>query len=268
MAEPDSVESLKATLRTEVADFCRRLRPLREHLGHFVREAHHNEWRAVFFGGTLRSLLVSRLVHGLTGRPRDIDVVVNGPPLDRLRQLLQSYITRETRFGGLQLRRDEWLFDVWPLDRTWLIVQDGVAHADFSYLPYTTFLNLEAIAVDVWTRFGCERQIYSGDDQFFRGIIDRVVEINRPENPFPELCVVRSLIMTHDLGFRVGPKLASYIADHGPAIADDELEHIQNKHYGHVRVPGNRLWRWIRFIRDTRDDNAEMRVDPAAEAMG
>src|SRR4051812_48642791 len=61
-------------------------------------------------------------------------------------------------------------------------------------LPETTFFNLEAIAVDVWPQIGKARSIYSGDDQFFEGIITRTLELNRPENPFPGLCIVRSLV--------------------------------------------------------------------------
>ena len=258
MAKENPVELLKAMLRAEVDSFCRRQDAPREAVAEITEVIRRNGWRAVLFGGTLRSLLVSRFVHQRAGRPRDVDIVIQGPQLKILRQLFAKLITRETRFGGLQLRQAEWLFDVWPLDRTWAIVEDKVRLPSFAYLPRTTFLNVEAVAVDVWpTTPGQEREIYSGDDQFFRAIIDRVVEVNRIENPFPQLCVVRSLVMTHDLGFRMGPKLARYIADHGPTIPDDEMERIQEKHYGLIRVPGTLLREWIRSVCNSLDAGTE-----------
>ena len=59
--------------------------------------------------------------------------------------------------------------------------------------------------------------------------------------------------MTHELGFRFGPRLARYIADHGPSIPLDDLERTQEKHYGQVRVQGTLLRDWIRYICDSLD---------------
>ncbi|HEY7307829.1 MAG TPA: hypothetical protein VH643_00580 [Gemmataceae bacterium] len=266
MADEITVELLKGMMREEVDTFSRRLEAHWEAVSEVLETIRLHKWRAVLFGGTPRSLLISRLVHHRAGRPRDVDIVIQGPPLEILRHLFEKLIARETRFGGLQLRRAEWLFDVWPLERTWAIVEDGVGQPSFSYLPHTTFLNVEAVAVDLWGTPGQEREIYSGDDQFFRAIIDRVVEVNRVENPFPHLCVVRSLVMTHELAFRIGPRLARYIADHGPTIPNEELEQVQEKHYGHVRVPGPLLREWIRFVHDFLDAGTErdlrLPVDP------
>ncbi|OWK38098.1 hypothetical protein [Fimbriiglobus ruber] len=267
MADGISVEQLKSMLRDEVEFFCRRHETPWGDISEVTETIRRHAWRAVLFGGTLRSLLISRLVHQRAGRPRDVDIVIQGPPLEVLRHLFDKLISRETRFGGLQLRRAGWLFDVWPLERTWALVEDKVDQPDFSDLPRTTFLNVEAVAVDVWPAPGREREIYSGDGQFFRAIIDRVVEVNRVENPFPELCVVRSLVMTNDLGFRIGPGLARYIAGHGPSLSCDELERIQKKHYGHVRIPGARLWDWIRAVCDSLEAGVEhgLRLFSAAE---
>lgn len=248
MANPNLVELLKALLRREVELFCRRLDPLWRDMPHIVDAIQRNHWQAVFFGGTLRSLLLSRLVHGQLGRPRDVDIVIQGPPLDILRELFGQLISRETRFGGFHLRDAGWEFDVWPLERTWGIVQDRIDCPDFAYLPNTTFLNIEAAAIDIWPGGAGERQIYSGDDQFFRAIIDRVVEVNRVENPFPELCVVRSLVLVSELGFGMGPRLARFIAAHGPIISPGELESVQRRHYGEIRVRGELIREWISSV--------------------
>ena len=57
MADVNSVELLKTLLRREVELFCRRLDPLWRDISHVVDAIQRNRWRAVFFGGTLRSLL-------------------------------------------------------------------------------------------------------------------------------------------------------------------------------------------------------------------
>lgn len=248
MADVNAVELLKSLLQREVERFCRRLDPLWRDIPHIVEAIQRNHWRAVFFGGTLRSLLMSRLVHGHAGRPRDVDIVIQGAPLEILRELFGQLISRETRFGGFHLHDAEWDFDVWPLERTWGIVQDRIYHPDFAHLPCTTFLNIEAAAIDIWPGRTGLRQIYSGDDQFFHAIIDRVVEVNRTENPFPILCVVRSLFLANELGFAIGPRLARYVADHGPSIPEVELETVQRRHYGTVRVRGELLGRWINSV--------------------
>ena len=262
MPKSNSVELLKALLRREVELFCRRLDPLWGAVSDIIETIRRNHWRAVFFGGTLRSLLISRLIHRRQGRPRDVDIVIHGAPLDILKNLFDSLISRETRFGGLQLQHADWRFDVWPLEQTWGIIEDRISHPDFAYLPRTTFLNIEAAAIDIWPQPGQEREIYSGDDQFFRGILDQVVEINRAENPFPDLCVVRSLAMTAELGFRIGKHLARYIAHHGPSMSIIDLETVQEKHYGCIRVRGATLQGWIRFVIESleRSEFQEVRL--------
>lgn len=252
MREENNLELVKALLRREVELFCRRNASVwKNPVFDILDEIHRNDWRAAFFGGTLRSLMVSRLVHRKEGRPRDVDIVIRGATLDILRKLFGPFLARETRFGGLHLRRADWLFDVWPLERTWALVQDQIGQPDFADLPRTTFLNVEAVAVEVWPQRGRDREIYSGDDQFFQGILNRVVEINREENPFPELCVIRSLIMTSELGFHMGNQLARYIVNHGSRLTVLEMEDIQKHHYGQIRVPGKTLQEWIRFMSDT-----------------
>jgi hypothetical protein len=182
------------------------------------------------------------------GRPRDVDIVVAGASLDVLREKFRSIITRETRFGGLKLERMNWQFDVWPLHRTWAFLEDGTQEPHFSALPRTTFFNLEAIAVDVWVHPGCSRTIYSGDDQFFEGLLSRTLEINRQENPFPSLCVVRALVMASSTGFAVGPRLAHYLTVNGPASSDAELEEVQMKHYGQIRCEVGIMRKWLEYV--------------------
>ena len=185
--------------------------------------------------------LVSRLYRGQPGRPRDLDLVVSGIPFEDIESRFNGLVARRNRFGGLQLKRDGWQFDVWPVGSTWALRKDGLGDAGFSALPSTTPFNLEAIAVDAWPYAARSRELFSGDDQFFEGVLSRTLEINRTDNPFPALTVVRALVLSAELGFRIGPKLVEYIASEGLALGTDELEQLQQQHYGHTRIGGRTL---------------------------
>ena len=213
---------------------------------------------AVLFGGTLRSLLVSRISQGKPGRPRDIDIVVSGTTLSELEERFGHILARRTRFGGLRLQHGSWQFDVWPIGETWAFKHDhGAGPAAFAALPMTTTFNLEAVAVDVWPYEGRRRALFSGNDQFFEGILNKTIELNREDNPFPELTVVRGLILASEIGFDIGPRLANYIGDIGASMDEGAIEGIQTSHYGHARLNSRRLHELIRtIVRRTQEGDA------------
>jgi hypothetical protein len=215
--------------------------------------------RAVLFGGTLRSLLVSRLFERRFGRPRDIDVVVLGAPLSELEKRFNGIISRHTRFGGLKLRNGCWHFDVWPLEETWAFTKDKVV-ARFEDLPSTTTFNLEAIAVEVWSKNGEPRALFSGHDQFFHGILSKTLELNRTDSPFPELTVVRAVIMASELGFRIGPRLGAYITEVATTLNETAIDEIQAHHYGYSRMTGHTLKEIVQVIsrRSLMQENIEL----------
>jgi len=249
MGKSATISALKSLLLKDVSYLCRRVdRRWAEPTVHMFRELKQINLPAVFFGGTLRSLLLSRFLHQQMGRPRDIDIVVSGTNIDNLRDTFHQFITRETRFGGLQLARQNWQFDLWPLQKTWAFAQDPHNEHDFEALPFTTFFNLEAIAVDVWPKRGYSRKIYSGDDQFFNGILSRVLEINREENPFPALCVIRALVFVSSTGFSIGPRLSRYLVKYGLQLSDEEILAVQIKHYGQKRCDVEALRKSVSYI--------------------
>src|SRR5256885_8735122 len=98
MAENNKIEQLKWLLRREVALFCQHNdRKWKVGISNTIDEIRANNWSAVFFGGTLRSLLISRLIRNTLGRPRDIDIVVRGVALQDLEWQFEQYISRQTR---------------------------------------------------------------------------------------------------------------------------------------------------------------------------
>lgn len=214
--------------------------------------------RAVFFGGAIRSLLISRLLYGRLGRPRDLDIVVDKISMGRLRERFFSDIVRENRFGGIHFRRAAWDFDIWPLKHTWAYLRDSVDIPTFEGLPGTTFFNLEAVAVEVWPEDGMSRSIFSGCDQFFEGVFSRTLEINREDNPFPALCIARALVMARGMDLSVGPRLLRYLSENIGSIPNDELCSVQVKHYGKVRVSPLLARQWVDYMTNCRCEHPRL----------
>jgi hypothetical protein len=257
MVDQLAIDDLKDLLRREVALFCQHdKRKWKSEIWKTIDELKGQKWPAVFFGGTLRSLLISRLARNKFGRPRDVDIVLSGIRLNDIRVQFDKYFSRETRFGGIQLLRNNWQLDLWPLDQTFAFHGTNT-DPQFEDLPGTTFLNIEAIAVDVWPHTGKSRVIYSGDDQFFKGILSQTIELNNKDNPFPLLCVARSLVIASHLQWKIGPQLLKYIRNHSSTLSDQDFEDVQRKHYGSIQLPGMILTRVKDFLRTVPYSNVE-----------
>jgi hypothetical protein len=249
-SKQEQIKQLKKELRDRISKFCSKSdvawkAPILQTL-HEIKE---HKWPAVIFGGTIRSLLLGS---GKNRRPRDIDIVLNSVSINKIESLFSESIIRQTRFGGVKIQRDDLEFDLWPIDKTWAYVKDNSKTRTYENLPKTTFLNIEAIAIDIWPQRGHKRSIYTDNDSFFYAILSKTLEINREENPFPMLCVVRSLIMATKLRFKLGSNLSKYIEKYGSMASSNELEEVQLKHYGKVKIQGNTLLEWIDYIKTAR----------------
>jgi hypothetical protein len=200
-------------------------------------------WEAAIFGGVIRDLVVSE------GRCelRDIDIVVKNTSSAELQELCAPWIQRTTRFGGLHLRIAKWPVDIWRIEDTWAL-KNATEPVSFDQLPRTTFLTTESVAVSLRASAGTERRIYAGG--FFESILSRVIAINHQDNPYPELCVVRSLVTAHRLKMAIAPDLCEYLVRTGHGMSNDDLEAIQADHYGRVRYMGATLASCISAISD------------------
>ena len=239
------IENKEQELRDKMSRFLTgdslRRKPVRDVL-HQMTCCH---WNAFLFGGVARDILR----FGIKARVRDVDVVADAPA-NALYEHLQTYVKRRTRFGGLHMVNERWLFDVWPLADTWAFRECHIAHADFERLPKTTFLNVEAVAVELKPRRGRKRSIYSHG--FFEAFLNEVVDINLRENPYPGLCVVRSLLTAERLDFAIGITLADYILEEFGNTDIEQFLSVQKSHYGCHMVGKHQLLHWIHDIRDQR----------------
>src|SRR5882672_583616 len=97
MVESKQIEDLKNILRKEVALLCRNdNRFWKTAIARTIGEIKEKQWPAVFFGGTLRSLMISRLTRDMPGRPRDIDIVLSGTTVEQLQHQFDEWIWRRT----------------------------------------------------------------------------------------------------------------------------------------------------------------------------
>ena len=80
---------------------------------------------------------------------------------------------------------------MWPIQDTWAFKERKVAGTGFSDYPKTTFLNIEAVAIQLFSKRRQKREIYSKG--FFEAIAERTIELNFEENPTPTECIIRAL---------------------------------------------------------------------------
>ena len=186
------------------------------------------DWRPFLFGGLMRDIFILGLRQG----PRDIDVVVAKGSSEELEQALRPYIRRRNRFGGFQLELGRWHFDIWPLQTTWAFLHERALDPRPENLPKTTFLNVEAVAVELQPQGGVGGVVESG---FFEAVRQRILDINFEANPYPALAAVRALATAARLKYSIAPRLARYIVETKHQFGVEALVAAQDSHYGFVR---------------------------------
>jgi len=107
-------------------------------------------------------------------------------------------------------------------------------------------LNAEAVVVELRVPRSGGRGIQ--ETGFFEAMRSRVLDINLEENPFPELCVVRTLIMASKLECGLTKRLARYVLHHTTKMPLEQLEKVQLSHYGVVKYSVDTLHFWAKAI--------------------
>jgi hypothetical protein len=238
MADTD-VGSLEERLRTHAACYLRERSPWLRPLADALKRLHGGPRSVYLFGGLLRDLLVL----GREASPRDVDLVIGGGTTgDELAGVLTPYIDRRTRFGGLQLMVEGTAVDLWPLQETWAFHRLGLSSPGFADLPRTTFLDVEAVVMELLPAEACGGELHAHG--FFESVLARTMEINLEDNPSPGMCVVRSLGLAERLGFGFGPRLASYLASHLGRMTVSELVALQAAESGCIRCSEDAVRRW------------------------
>src|SRR5688500_6989388 len=149
MDESSAILMLKDRLRRRVSSFAHDERGLwRKPIVKLFQTIRRQGWDAVLFGGVLRTLLSPRRGE----RPRDVDLVLDVPDIRMVAEHLGLASMRFNRYGGLRVEEPHAHFDLWPAAETWAFKSSGFHFGNFEQLPLTTFLDIEAIAIDLWPR--------------------------------------------------------------------------------------------------------------------
>jgi hypothetical protein len=178
--------------------------------------------------------------------PRDLDIILGYVPNKELVALFSRNIRGRTGLGGLKLQVKDWSVDLWRLQDTWAFREKKVAGTGFSDYPKTTFLDIDAVAVELLSIRRQKRRIYS--QGFFEAISNKIIELNFQENPEPAKCIVRALQIADRFAFRIGPKLASFIASYMRHVDVQELADIYQRRYSSAHVTADKLHNCMKSI--------------------
>ena len=199
-------------------------------------------WPVYVFGGVPRDLMA-----GPRARPRDFDLVVDGVEVDEIERAFADVDVVRNRFGGLRVQSEGWAVDVWPVARTWAFTERRLPSAKgLPDLPRTTFLNVEAVAVELWGRATHGREVY--ESGFFEGFRQRVVELNLADNPHPEFAILRAFLVARKLRFRLGPRLVEHIQNGSSPALVSTMNELLWTHYPTKAVPPATLSAWHRAV--------------------
>jgi hypothetical protein len=215
-----------------------------------LRRITDNSWNAVIFGGVLRDLMLLDSAE----LPRDVDIVVEGVETSELERVFADLIQDRNRFGGLRLRAKGWLIDIWTLKSTWAFRERLKESISFDNLVQTTFLNVEAVAAELPIQPGRPRPFYSAG--FFEATERKVLDINFEPNPYPGLCVVRSIMTALRLDWVMSRRLGTYIVQHASLAPVQTLIEIQESHYGKIRIRPTRMLEYLQSIDNQLHENS------------
>lgn len=133
---------------------------------------------------------------------RDLDIIVDCPKLDLW--FLYQYKAIKNKFGGFKLNVGDVDFDIWSLESTWALQNDATFEKKLITFPQTVFLNIDAVAYRLDTK-----EIYQNG--FFQAVEDKVIDIVYEPNPFPNLCVSKSLCAFYKYDWTPSDRLRVFI---------------------------------------------------------
>lgn len=172
------------------------------------------------FGGVILDIISGSKTH------RDIDVTViklNNEVLD----LIEEFNGVRNSFGGYKISIDDMIFDIWEMSQTWLVKKNNTLNFDLiNFLPSTVFFNSQAVLFSMNTN----ELFYN--KSFLNFLYKKKIEITNPDNPFPELCIIKSYEY-YLKGFLLTPKLKDYLIKYYP-LKKNLLDKIQLKHYNKI----------------------------------
>lgn len=169
----------------------------------------------LLFGGAIRDILTDKI-------PRDYDFVVTFRS-SLLENILTNFEFKKNRFDGYKFFLDDIKIDMWSIDNTWAF-RNKLVPSSPENLTETVFLNIDSIAVNL-----CRGNVYA--KRYREAIEKRFLDIVLEENPFPELCVLRTLIFKHTNNTNLSRNLKEFILKWKHSVNEpvDRLYNIQKR---------------------------------------
>jgi hypothetical protein len=154
------------------------------------------------FSGITRNFLLGYLNN------RDIDfVVIDSPRLHIPISQLRDVTILKNKFDGYKLLTQLLTIDVWDVEKTWGIVQEGMRGTAHS-LMNTAFFNFSAIVYDY------NKGRFYISDEFCRFYKTHVMEVVYARNPRIETCIVNALYYADRYEFVIGDSLRKWVVKH------------------------------------------------------
>lgn len=154
------------------------------------------------FSGIIRNFLLGYLNN------RDIDfVVINSPSLKIPISQLRDITIQKNKFDGYKLLTEHLAIDVWDMERTWGILQEGMRKTAYSLMG-TAFFNFSSIVYDY------NKKRFYITDEFCKFFSTHVMEVVYEKNPRIASCIVNSLYYADKYDFVIGESLRKWIVKH------------------------------------------------------
>jgi len=235
--DKDVNQPLEESLRRRFSEFVSSRGVRIDAVLHTMQTMRSRGWTVFFFGGVPRGVFDD----GKNYQPRDLDLVFDDEHYSSFESAFQHHIVKRNNYGGLKLEVKGFRIDAWPLSSTWAFRNGILSAPSFEKLPLTTFLNIDAVIVEAVPPKFRKRRIF--DAGFFAAWKDKILDINLRDNPYPAICVARSLHLSKYFGFQLSHSLAAYIHENLTEIPIVELLDAQVSHYGFIEFDAKQLFK-------------------------
>ena len=176
---------------------------------------------------------------------RDLDIVVGDVDcvIDAINATDGNVDFAINSFGGLKVKIQNLTIDLWALDKTWGIKNEGMELSPYSLLK-TVFFNFSAIVFDYnKTRFYYE-------DDFICFLKTRMMQVVYEKNPNVPLCIVNSYYYREEYGFGLSLKLCKWIFQSYVFMLRNEkdektFEDVQIRHFHRKVIPYDKLKEFV-----------------------
>ena len=166
---------------------------------------------------------------------RDLDFVLEG---DCKAEMFSAGNVLVNQYGGLKLQWGNVTVDVWSIEETWGIIEEGMPITPQSLLE-TSFFNFSAIVYDY------NNEKFLVGNQFLNFLNTNTLDVVYEKNPKPELCIVNTIYYTEKLRCRIGQRLSRWIINQYESNPTMDYDIVQQRHFGKVLYDKKKISQFV-----------------------